>query len=291
VKAGPSETSAPSCCGPGDARTTRAQVRDRYSTLAGAARSCCGADEESLAYVRALYSDEEIALLPPEVRDLAMGCGNPVALANLQPGMTVIDLGSGGGIDALLAALRVGPSGRVIGVDMTPAMITQAEESAARSGLSNLEFRLGVIEELPVEDELADVVISNCVINLSPEKDRVFREAYRVLRPGGMLAVSDVVVMRPLPPFVTADPAAWSSCVSGAVPLDEYTGLMVQAGFMEPVVRELETYAARQVAAFKEVDVELFGSEAVLSPEEIAALDGCLASARIQALKVQTCCC
>jgi arsenite methyltransferase len=266
-------------------------VKERYATLATDGGSCCGASAESQAYVQALYSEDQLASLPSEVRDMALGCGNPTALANLQPGMVVVDLGAGGGIDAILAALRVGTEGRVIGVDMTPEMVAKATENAAKAGLANVEFRLGEIEQLPIEDAVADVVISNCVINLSAEKHRVFAEAFRVLRPGGMLAVSDMVLLRELPAAVASDPAAWSSCIAGAVPLAEYLDLIERAGFMKPVVRELATYSAEQLCAFKEVDQELFGAEASLSPKQVAGLDGALASAKIVALKVQTCCC
>ena len=266
-------------------------VKERYATLATAGGSCCGGGADSLAYVQALYSEAEIAALPDEVRDMALGCGNPTALANLQPGMVVVDLGSGGGIDAILAAMRVGPGGRVIGVDMTAEMVAKATGNAAKAGLANVEFRLGEIEQLPLEDAVADVIISNCVINLSPEKHRVFAEAFRVLRPGGMLAVSDMVLLRDLPAAVAADPAAWSSCIAGAVPLADYLELIERAGFMKPVVRELSTYSAAQLCAFKEVDPDLFGSEASLAAEELTGLDGALASAKIVSLKVQTCCC
>ena len=281
------QSGAPTAAEPFDAKQV---VKERYATLATAGASCCGANTDSLAYVQALYSAAEMAALPDEVRDMALGCGNPTALANLQPGMVVVDLGSGGGIDAILAALRVGPQGRVVGVDMTSEMITKATENAANAGLANVDFRLGEIEQLPIEDAFADVIISNCVINLSTEKHRVFAEAFRVLRPGGMLAVSDMVLLRDLPAAVTADPAAWSSCIAGAVPLADYLQLIERAGFMKPVVRELSTYSAEQLCAFKEIDEDLFGAGASLSPERVAGLDGALASAKIVALKVQTCC-
>jgi arsenite methyltransferase len=289
-----------SCCGsgalPGDASPLgpderRETVRERYAALAAAGTPCCGSTAaEADAYAAALYESEELAVLPEEVRRMAMGCGNPAALANLRAGMTVVDLGSGAGIDAILAAHKVGPTGRVIGVDMTEEMLTRARQAAESMGLTQVEFRAGRIEELPIEDEAADVMISNCVINLSPEKGRVFSEAYRVLRLGGMLAVSDMVLVGALPPAIAEDPAAWSSCVSGAVPLQEYLALIREAGFKDPVVRELVPYTGAQVASFKEVDEQLFDREATLRAADLAALDGCLASARIVALKVQTCC-
>ena len=176
--------------------------------------------------------------LPADVTGLSLGCGDPIVLAGLQPGQTVLDLGSGGGIDAFLAAQRVGETGRVIGVDMTPAMLAKAEQNKAKLGLSQVEFREGRIEELPVETESVDVVISNCVINLSPDKAAVFREAFRVLRPGGRLAVSDMVTQG----YFTAEERAnlpdWAACVTGAEDVRDYIAAMRQAGFTEIVVRD-----------------------------------------------------
>lgn len=179
------------------------------------------------------YTAEELAAAPAQAAELALGCGNPTALASLRPGEVVVDIGSGAGIDAFFAAQRVGPTGRVIGVDMTPAMIERATRAAAAGGLSNVEFRLGGAEAMPVADETADVILSNCVINLCEDKGRVFEEAYRVLKKGGRLAISDMVTDAPLPLHLRSDPAAWAGCVSGALTEREYLALVRAAGFRE----------------------------------------------------------
>ncbi len=177
------------------------------------------------------YSRDDLSQLPPEVAALALGCGNPTAFASLKPGETVLDIGSGGGIDAFFAASRVGPAGRVIGVDMTPAMLERARGSAARAGLSNVEFRQGHAEALPVEDGVVDVIMSNCVINLCEDKGQVFEEAFRVLKPGGRLAVSDTVAASALPMWLRTDSGSWGACISGALPETEYLDLVRAAGF------------------------------------------------------------
>jgi SAM-dependent methyltransferase len=179
---------------------------------------------------RAGYSEDEIAAAP-EGANLGVGCGNPGAIERLHPGETVLDLGSGAGFDAFLAARAVGPTGRVIGVDMTDAMLERARENARRGGLRNVEFRSGAIEALPVEDASVDVVLSNCVINLSPEKGRVFREAFRVLRPGGRLQVSDIVLERPLPAALRASVEAYVGCIAGASLREDYLRDIREAGF------------------------------------------------------------
>lgn len=218
------------CCGPGDG--TRINLEDQVSRL---------------------YQAPEAGLLPEEVKDLSLGCGDPVTLASLQPGQTVLDLGSGGGIDCFIAAQRVGPTGQVIGVDMTPAMISRARENKARIGAGNVSFRLGEIEHLPVADGSVDVIISNCVINLSPDKAQVLKEAYRVLRPGGKLAVSDIVTDGPLPQEVKDSLSAWAGCVAGALEVDEYRRLLAEAGFhdisveKEPLDRQSIDQAVAQL--------------------------------------------
>jgi SAM-dependent methyltransferase len=180
-----------------------------------------------------IYSAEKLADLPDSVVEAAAGCGDPTAIAALSPGETVLDLGSGGGIDVFLAAKKVGASGHVIGVDMTPDMIRLARENAKKIGADNVEFRLGELEHLPVETGTVDVVISNCVINLSPDKDAVFAEAYRVLKPGGRLCVSDMVVDRELPEEVRSSMEAWASCVAGALEENVYLDKVRQAGFVD----------------------------------------------------------
>ncbi len=192
--------------------------------------SCCGASVPSAAEVG--YSPQDLAAIPEEAQ-AGLGCGNPLAIAALGEGETVVDLGPGLGMDAFLAATRVGPRGRVIGVDMTEEMIEGARRIAAEKGYTNVEFRLGQIEQLPLEAGTADVIISNCVINLSTDKDGVFREAFRVLKPGGRLAVSDTVSEKPLPEYLRNDLNAWASCIGGALQRDEYLASVEKAGFSD----------------------------------------------------------
>jgi SAM-dependent methyltransferase len=221
----------------------RQRVRASYSEVAeasdsggccGEASSCCGVSDDvqinALISTRLGYTPEELGSVP-EGADMGLGCGNPRAIASLKSGEVVVDLGSGGGFDAFLAAQEVGDTGRVIGIDMTPAMISKARNNAEKAGFDNVEFRLGEIEYLPVADQSVDVIISNCVINLSPDKGRVFREAYRVLRNGGRLAISDVVATIELPEALRDDPHLYSACVSGASHIDELEALLSEAGF------------------------------------------------------------
>ncbi len=217
---------------------TRTIVREHYATVStkggSCAPGCCGAvpSDQSLALG---YTDGDLAAVP-EGADLGLGCGNPTAIAALKAGETVLDLGSGGGFDCFLAARAVGPTGRVIGVDMTPEMISRARDNAHKVSASNVEFRLGEIEHLPVADQSVDVILSNCVINLSPEKLAVFREAFRVLKPGGRLAISDVVAIAPIPPELQTQAAALASCISGASPLEDVKQLLAQVGFVDITV-------------------------------------------------------
>lgn len=211
---------------------TRRAVREHYATVAKGGTGCCGGTPcgtDELA--RAVgYRDEELAAVPAGA-NLGLGCGNPTAIAGLRAGETVLDLGSGGGFDAFLAARQVGPQGRVIGVDMTPEMVAKARDNARKAGLPAVEFRLGEIEHLPVADASVDVVISNCVVNLSPEKGDVYKEIFRVLKPGGRVAISDVVTLAPLPAALAADVAAWTGCVAGASRVEEVEGMLREAGF------------------------------------------------------------
>jgi ubiquinone/menaquinone biosynthesis C-methylase UbiE len=183
------------------------------------------------------YSPEEHAAVPAEADEISLGCGNPIAMAALRPGETVLDIGSGGGMDSFLAAGRVGPTGRVIGVDMTPAMLQRARAAAARAGITNVEFHFGKAEALPVPDGSVDVILSNCVINLCEDKGLVFREAFRALRPGGRLEVSDMVTQGALPLEARQDAGQWAGCISGALPEFEYLDLIAQAGFKEAAAR------------------------------------------------------
>ncbi|MGH9579600.1 MAG: arsenite methyltransferase [Terriglobales bacterium] len=202
-------------------------VRERYGAAASGRQSGCGCGTAEPAAIG--YTAEDLALAGQA--NLGLGCGNPLALAALAPGMTVLDLGSGAGFDAFLARNRVGPSGRVIGVDMTDEMLARARENAERMGASNVEFRKGYIERLPLEDESIDYAISNCVINLSADKPAVFRELFRVLKPGGRFAVSDIVLLRPLPTAIAEDVNAFVGCIAGASLLGDYLGMALAAGF------------------------------------------------------------
>ncbi len=218
-------------------------VKERYAEVARQGSGCCG-EAASVASAAAGYSREELAALP-EGADLGLGCGNPTAFAQLRAGETVLDLGSGAGMDCFLAARQVGPTGRVIGVDMTPDMLARARANAEKMGAANVEFRQGEIEKLPVEDASVDVVISNCVINLSPDKPRVFREIARVLKPGGRMHVSDIVLHGELPEAVKQLAEAYTACISGASQKADYLKAIADAGLAEVIV-ERETFTAME---------------------------------------------
>ena len=221
-----------------DAAEQKDLVRTRYGSIAGAApaaASCCGpsaAPNHDQKARRMGYSDAEIAAVP-EGANLGLGCGNPQAIAALKPGETVVDLGSGAGFDCFLAAQQVGPTGRVIGVDMTHEMLKKARDNVAKLGAENVEFRLGEIEHLPIADSTADVVISNCVINLVPDKEQVYREAFRVLKPGGRIAISDVVNTTPLSAELATDPSLLCGCIAGAAGARQVEAWLAHAGFVD----------------------------------------------------------
>lgn len=220
----------------------RKSVRENYGKVAQSSgggcccssSSCCGSENKSTAaeISKVLgYSNDDVTLVP-EGANMGLGCGNPQAIAALKPGETVLDLGSGGGFDCFLAAKAVGPNGLVIGVDMTAEMVSKARQNAAQTSFKNVEFRLGEIENLPVADNTADVIISNCVINLSPEKERVFQETFRALKPGGRLAISDVVATAELPEEIKQDIALYAGCITGAVLIDELEAMLKAVGFV-----------------------------------------------------------
>jgi len=246
-----------------DASEIRDYVRERYGALAAQSddagccrparspnqkRGCgCGGGDAATPYAEKLgYSADDIAGVP-EGTDLGLGCGNPLALASIRAGETVLDLGSGAGFDCLLAARQLQGTGRVIGVDMAPPMITKARHNAAKAGFANIEFRLGEIEHLPVADGSVDLIISNCVINLSPEKAQVFREAFRVLKPGGRLAIADVVATQPVPEKLRHKLAAIGACVAGAALVDEVKAMLLAAGFARVDVQPREN--SRRIVA------------------------------------------
>jgi SAM-dependent methyltransferase len=217
-----------------DATEIKQMVRDRYGSIASSA-SCCDATPEESADSKARrmgYSSAELAAVP-EGANLGLGCGNPQAVAAMQPGEVVVDLGSGAGFDCLLAAKKVGLNGHVIGVDMTHEMLKAARENARKVGATNVEFRLGELEHLPIADGTADVILSNCVINLVPDKSQVFREAFRVLKPNGRLAISDVVNLKPLSADLATDRALICGCVAGAAPSTQIEGWLAEAGFVD----------------------------------------------------------
>jgi arsenite methyltransferase len=282
-----------SCCGPSEAAVESAEAAAQTSccgssqaevesaeALAEADLSCCGPEGavESTGSAVRLYSAEELTELPDTVTGASLGCGNPTAIAELQPGEVVLDLGSGGGIDCFLAARKVGPEGRVIGLDMTPDMIKLARRNAKKVGATNVDFRYGEMEEMPLPDASVDVIISNCVINLSGDKDRVLTEAFRVLRPGGRFAVSDIVTRGALPEPARASIALWTGCVAGALDQQEYVGKLTAAGFVEAAVEPTRIYTRE--------DVQSYLGEAGLEGDKMASqLDGRVMGAFIRARK------
>ena len=226
------------------AKEIKQAVKERYTAIAksrssgcgcGGEQSCCGGGDPKQAAELIGYNVKELEEIPQEAI-LGLGCGSPVAHVGLKPGETILDLGSGGGIDVFLAAKKVGAKGSVIGVDMNEAMIKRAREAANDYGFKNVDFRLGEIEDMPVDDGTIDAIVSNCVINLSPDKPRVFREANRVLKPGGRITVSDIVTEGEIPEEIRRDLNSWASCVSGALPQEEYLKDIEAAGFKKPKI-------------------------------------------------------
>ena len=279
---------------PNDDQQLREAVRERYGRSAlevlsanePKAASCCGADccggEKGIgdAVTSNLYSSTELGELPLAAALASLGCGNPTALAELKPGEKVLDLGSGGGIDVLLSARRVGPTGFAYGLDMTDAMLELAERNRAEAGIEHVRFLKGEIEHIPLPANAVDVVISNCVINLSADKRQVLREAFRVLVPGGRFAVSDIVIQGQIPQVVRADLEAWAGCVAGALEEETYRQLLAEAGFTAIEVEVTRRYALDDIAQSGAQT-----STASLSDEERAGVDGKFVSAFIRARK------
>jgi ubiquinone/menaquinone biosynthesis C-methylase UbiE len=267
----------------------REAVTERYGAIArsiGGPAGCCGPAACGCGdpVTSRLYSDAEIADLPEDAVAVSLGCGNPTALAALEPGQTVLDLGSGGGIDVLLSARRVGPTGRVYGLDMTDDMLALARRNQEKAGLTNVEFLKGAIEAVPLPDRSVDVVISNCVINLSADKDAVFREAFRVLRPGGRFAVSDVVVRRDVPADLRRSMDLWVGCIAGALEEQDYVRRLQAAGFRDVSLEPWRVYTAEDARAFLgESGLDLTGREALM--------DGDFASAFIRATRPEASAC
>jgi arsenite methyltransferase len=268
----------------------RKAVRDGYGEIAKNSGSCClpgasccggGSPVEKIS--RGVgYSPEEMQSVP-EGANLGLGCGNPVALASLKEGQTVVDLGSGAGFDAFLAARAVGKSGQVIGVDMTPEMVDKARGNARKGDYGNVEFRLGEIENLPVADHIADVIISNCVINLSPDKERVFREAFRILKPGGRLMVSDIVLLSRLSAALKESIEAYVGCVAGAVMKEDYLRAIREAGFEHIQIIGETTFPISDLLDHPAVQ-ERFG-QADHPEEQVAEISSSIASIKVQAVK------
>ena len=266
---------------------THAAVRDGYARVAKGKTSCCGptggnTTPEIDTAKKIGYSDTDLAG-PAATGNLGLGCGNPTAIANLQPGEVVVDLGSGAGFDALLAAEKLGSDGRFIGVDMTPEMLARARINAVNAGYARtVEFREGLIEALPVASGSADVIISNCVINLSPDKATAFREAFRVLKPGGRLAISDILLTKPLPPEVAGSVAALIACVAGAETEDVYVGHIRDAGFVDI---ELQRRPAGELFDFATDDPVISAAIAEFGVERARELASTVFSYTIQATK------
>jgi arsenite methyltransferase len=217
-------------------KDVKTHVKNVYSSAAKKKSTCC---EGSDSCRPAAYSPEDVETLPQSVTSLSMGCGNPVQEACLAPGEVILDLGSGGGIDVFLAAHKVGPTGKVIGLDFSEDMVKAARENAEKIGMNNVEFTLGELENMPVDDSTVDVIISNCVINLSPDKRKVMQEAFRVLKEGGRISVSDKVARDQIPDHVRNDLSLWGGCIAGAVTKEEYTSLLEQAGFSDVSFEEI----------------------------------------------------
>jgi arsenite methyltransferase len=268
----------------------RKVVREGYTQVARSGSSCCvpqspccGAANAAADISKKIgYTDEDMQSVP-EGANLGLGCGNPVALASLKEGDIVLDLGSGAGFDCFLAANRVGKTGKVIGIDMTPEMIEKARENARKGSYENVEFRLGEIENLPVADNHVDLVISNCVINLSPDKDRVFHEAFRVLKPGGKLMVSDMVLVSELPSSIKNSAAAYIGCLAGAIMLDEYLEAIKAVGFKQIHIIDEASLATDYTP--KDTVAQALVNDSGVSRADLKKLGSSVRSLKVQAVK------
>lgn len=265
-------------------------VRDGYAKIAKQGATCCPSssccDSDNLAQTISKsigYSEEEMKAVP-ESANLGLGCGNPVAIASLKEGDVVLDLGSGAGFDAFLAAKRVGKNGRVIGIDMTPEMIEKATENARKGEYTNVEFRLGEIEKLPVEDNSVDVIISNCVINLSPDKESVFKEAFRALRQGGRLMVSDLVLVNDLPAVIKQSVEAYVGCLAGAIMKNDYLNYIRKAGFQDIKVVG-ETYYPIEAMA-NDATAKIVKSNPIIKAGDLKDVEHSVSSVKVYAVKL-----
>ncbi len=278
---------APTCCTPNTAVPAESRTAfpvvaaEPAQTAACCGPSCCSTDTRDASVITSdLYSQAELGAIPMAAALASLGCGNPTALAELSPGERVLDLGSGGGIDVLLSARRVGPSGFAYGLDMTDAMLELAERNRAEAGVENVRFLRGIIENIPLPPESVDVVISNCVINLSADKGQVLREAFRVLAPGGRFAVSDIVFQGRIPPVLRADLESWAGCIAGALEEETYRALLATAGFTNVEVEVTRRYALQDIA-----ENGANASVAALGEAEQRDVDGRFVSAFIRAQK------
>ena len=271
--------------------TVKKAVRDSYARVASGSSCGCGSSSSSccsqIDTAKEIssnmgYSKEELEKIP-EGANLGLGCGNPLALASLKLGESVLDLGSGAGIDCFLAANKVGPEGKVIGVDMTPEMLDKARENVLKSSYENIEFRLGEIENLPVADNTIDIIISNCVINLAPDKNRVFSEAFRVLRTGGRIMVSDIVLLKELPEIIKEDMAAYVSCVSGAIIKDSYLSSIKSAGFSDVKINEEINFPLDYILG--DETALIVKNNLNLSEKQIKDIENSIVSIKVSAIK------
>jgi SAM-dependent methyltransferase len=267
-------------------------VREGYGKVAVKKSSCCGhgnASSDVCGFTENIskkmgYTDEDIKSVP-EAANLGLGCGNPVALASIKEGDTVLDLGSGGGFDCFLAAKKVGKNGKVIGVDMTPEMIDRARENAREGNYKNIEFRLGEIENLPVADSSVDLIISNCVINLSPDKMRVFKESFRALKPGGSLMVSDIVLLKELPGFIKNSPGAYINCIAGATSKETYLRTIKEAGFQEANILDETPFPIE--AMVNDPTAKTVFEDLNIPAEKLKEIAGSVVSIKVQAKKLK----